>query len=140
MPDNLEGYDALIITGGHGHIYDEEQHPHLKQEKRLTQLALKKHVPFLGVCLGCQLLASVLGATVKPYSPLRVGFISVQLTDEGQFDPFYHGLHKEHFAFQWHDDLIELPSESVLLATTPEQEIMAFRYGWVTILRLYSCL
>jgi GMP synthase (glutamine-hydrolysing) len=129
IPSNLTGYHALVIFGGLEHVYDEPQKPHISQEKQLIQHALSHDIPFLGICFGCQLLASALGANVYPCSPARLGFLRILLTDAGRVDSLYQGLPDNQQAFQWHDDLFDLPDNAILLANNDQHEPQSFRYG-----------
>ncbi len=81
----LEGYDVLWVMGGPMDVWDVEEHPWLVEEKR----AIRKWVremerPFLGLCLGHQLLADALGGTCGPQRPPEIGVSRVDLTDEGR--------------------------------------------------------
>jgi GMP synthase (glutamine-hydrolysing) len=129
LPSDTTPYHAVVIFGGLEHVYDEPYMPHIKQEKRLIQHALGQKLPFLGICFGCQLLASTLGANVYPTSPGRLGFVRAELTKDGQQDPFYQGLPGYQQAFQWHDDLIDLPERAQLLSVANGNEVQAFRAG-----------
>lgn len=129
VPTDPTAYGAIIIFGGQEHVYDEPQPPHIAQEKQLIQSALDNNIPFLGICFGCQLLAATLGARVYPTSPARLGFVLIELTNAGRKDPLFQWLPGYQQAFQWHDDLFELPEGTQLLALTHEGEVQAFRAG-----------
>ncbi|GLV56776.1 GMP synthase [Dictyobacter sp. S3.2.2.5] len=128
MPTDAAGYDATIIFGGLEHVYDELKQPFITREKRLVASVLERKLPFLGICFGCQLLASALGAEVYKCTP-SLGFVRIDLTEDGQRDPFYHGFADYQQAFQWHDDDFDLPAGAVLLATAHGRESQAFRWG-----------
>lgn len=129
FPSDTTPYQAVVIFGGLEHVYDEPHLPHITQEKRLIQHVLEQKLPFLGICFGCQLLASLLQAKVYPCSPARLGFVRAELTQEGQKDPLYQGLPGYQQAFQWHDDLVDLPHRAQLLSVANEGEVQAFRVG-----------
>jgi GMP synthase-like glutamine amidotransferase len=84
--------------------------------------------PFLGVCLGGQLLASVLGARVARGRP-EVGVHDVFLTRAAEHDPLFAGLPARLPALGWHEDCFELPAGAVPLAGSVHRTYQAFRFG-----------
>jgi GMP synthase (glutamine-hydrolysing) len=71
---SLEGYHGLVILGGPMNVDQESRYPHLTHEMELIEQALKKDLPILGICLGAQLIAKVLGAEVRPNSAKEIGW------------------------------------------------------------------
>lgn len=128
LPDPAE-YIAVIALGGYQHVYQAEHYPYMAQEKALLRHVIARDIPYLGICLGGQLLADVLGGQVRRYSRTEIGFFDVHITPEGQQDPLYAGLPGYQTVFQWHEDIFDLPTGAVLLATSSETENQAFRYG-----------
>lgn len=126
---NPATYDALLVLGGSQHANDDEHYPYLLQEKLWIRRALEQEIPFLGICLGGQLLAHVLGGTVKRHSQTEIGFSEVQLTEEGKSDLLYKGFPGYQEVFQWHEDVFDMPAGAVRLATNTITENQAFRYG-----------
>jgi GMP synthase (glutamine-hydrolysing) len=128
LPDPT-AYSAVIALGGSQHVYDEAAYPYFVQEKALICKAVEQHIPYLGLCLGAQLLANALGAQVKQHSMSELGFFDVQLTQEGCRDPLFAGLPGYQKVFHWHEDTFDLPLGAVLLAMSENTENQAFRYG-----------
>lgn len=127
LPPTMDGHAAAVIFGGPMGVYECEAYPFLRVELDWISLALESGKPFLGICLGCQMLAHVLGGRVwlHPDGLHEVGYYPVQPTAEGasMFDPPFS-------AFQWHRDAFEVPSSCTLLARGGEEfENQAFRYG-----------
>jgi GMP synthase-like glutamine amidotransferase len=122
-------FDGVLAMGGPMGAYDDEDHPWLAAEKRLVREAVDAGRPFLGVCLGVQLLASALGAGVHPAEASEVGLLPVELTDEGREDPLFAGLDRRLVSLQWHGDTFELPSGAALLARSDLIPHQAFRAG-----------
>jgi GMP synthase (glutamine-hydrolysing) len=129
LPPHLQGYDALLVLGGPQHAAAEERYPYLVQEKLLIRQAVAEDIPYLGICLGGQLLAHALGAAVHPHHTIELGFYQVELTEEGRQDPLFRGLPGYQQVVHWHEDVFELPPGARLLATAPGTPHQAFRYG-----------
>lgn len=127
----LDRYDALIVMGGPMDVFDEDQYPWLKVEKSVVHDAvLSRNMPFLGVCLGHQLLAQVSGGQVNRMIQSEIGIKSIKLTEHGQMDPLFLGLNSEFDCLQWHScEVSNLPPNGKNLAYSPECEIQALKVG-----------
>jgi GMP synthase-like glutamine amidotransferase len=128
-PSLLAGATHLVVLGGSMNVYQEREYPFLKTECHLIEKAIRADLPTLGICLGAQLVAKVVGATISKASVKEVGWYAVQLTLEGQQDPLFKGLGNELRVFQWHEDTFDLPRGAVLLARSPGCRNQAFRYN-----------
>jgi GMP synthase (glutamine-hydrolysing) len=128
LPDS-SAYDAVLALGGFQHANDDEKHPYFVQEKQWLSSVVEQEIPFLGICLGGQLLAHVLGGSVKRHRLTEIGFTEVQFTEAGKTDPLYADLPGYQEVFQWHEDTFDIPPGAVLLATNSTTENQAFRYG-----------
>lgn len=127
LPDP-KPYDALIVFGGVQHANDDDKYPYFIPEKALLSKAIEHEMPFLGICLGGQLLAHVLGGKVRRHSFTEIGFFDIPFTPEGQKDPLYQGLPGYQKVFHWHEDVFDVPSNATLLASTEVTPNQAFRY------------
>lgn len=125
----LERYDAVILLGGYMGVYDTEDYTHLKFELKLIEEALKRELPILGICLGSQILASVLGATVRPHTEREMGWYDLELTEAGATDPVISHFRKTEKVFQSHGDVFEIPKSAEHLACSKICSGQAFRYG-----------
>src|SRR5947209_3716808 len=103
------GYDAFFILGGPQSTNEDDRYPYLAQEKVLLRQAVEQDIPFLGICLGGQLLAGALEAQVVRHVTSEIGFFEVQLTEAGKDDPLFEGLPGYQQVIQWHDDVFSLP-------------------------------
>lgn len=125
LPD-WQRFDGIIAMGGPMGAYEDERFPWLAAEKRLIADAVRAEVPFWGCCLGAQLLAASLGASVHPGSAPEVGVLSVERTVAGAKDPVFSLAPREFMALQWHGDTFELPDGAVRLAGSQAYEQQAF--------------
>lgn len=128
LPDWRE-FDAVLAMGGPMGAEDDSEHPWLEAERRLLREATAAGRPFLGVCLGVQLLAAALGARVRTLDSAEVGRLPVELTAEGRRDPLFAGIGEPLISLQWHGDTFELPSGAVRLASSAIAPNQAFRFG-----------
>jgi GMP synthase-like glutamine amidotransferase len=128
---SLDRYDALWVMGGPMDVWEEDLHPWLIQEKAaIREAVVDRKLPYFGLCLGHQLLASALGAEVGKMPAAEVGLLSVELTEAGRQDPLMAGLPAQQIALQWHGAEVKaLPPGAVALASSPLCAIQAMRVG-----------
>jgi GMP synthase (glutamine-hydrolysing) len=130
LPDWRE-IDLVLAMGGPMGAYDETAHPWLAAEKEWIEAAVRAGTPYLGVCLGAQLLAASLGAQVRPGDAPEVGILPVEVTGPGRADPVFGVLGGQFPALQWHGDTFALPSGAVHLGRSAAYPNQAFRFGEV---------
>jgi GMP synthase-like glutamine amidotransferase len=98
--------------------------------KAFIRECVQRETPFLGVCLGGQLLADILGGRVTTNSPYgEKGSQTVSLTAAGEEDPLFAGVPRQFISFQWHNDSFEIPMGGTHLAYSPACPGQAFRFG-----------
>ncbi len=129
---SLQGYHGLVVLGGPMSANDENNYQHLHTEKILIEQAIKEQIPLLGICLGAQLIARVLGAKVSSCPQKEIGWHSLYATKAGQIDPLFSPIGKSRKIFQWHGDMFQTPSTAEKLAWSDLCENQAFRYGETT--------
>jgi len=125
----LEDISALIVLGGAMGANDDPMHPFLADLKELICRIVRAGIPYLGVCLGGQLLAAALGAKVESCRWEEIGNFHVTLTEEGGRDRLFCGVPKRFAAFQWHHDSFDIPPGGNLLAYSAACPHQAFRIG-----------
>lgn len=130
IPD-LAAYDALWVMGGPMDVWDVEEHPWLVAEKAAIRTWVRDlNKPYLGLCLGHQLLADALGGTCGPQVPAEIGIMDVELTEAGLADPLFSGLEPTQTCLQWHSVCVAQPPEgAVVLARSPACSVQAMRIG-----------
>ncbi len=128
---SLAGYDALWVMGGPMDVWEEERYPWLVDEKAVIREAVSERgMPFLGICLGHQLLADALGGAVAPMAQPEVGILDVELTPAGRSDPLLAGLPQGFKCLQWHDaEVVEPPPDATVLAGSSRCAVQALRVG-----------
>ncbi len=131
LPASLDGYDALWVMGGPMDVWQEDAHPWLKDEKAFIRDAVgERGMPFLGLCLGHQLLAEALGGSVGPSEVPEIGVMDVQLTEAGATGVLFDGLPERFDCLQWHSAEIKtLPEGAQVLATSPACAVQAMKWG-----------
>ena len=129
LEPSIQKYDGLILLGGYMGVYEADRYNHLKTEMKLIEDALKLELPILGICLGAQILAHVLGAKVQKHHEREMGWYDLDLTTEGTRDPVLEHFQPKEKLFQSHGDTFEIPKAAVHLAKSAICEGQAFRYG-----------
>jgi GMP synthase (glutamine-hydrolysing) len=125
----LSGTSAVIVLGGSMGVHDVENHPFLVKVKKYILEVLNSGKPYLGICLGGQLLADVLNARVSSALCGERGTHSISLTGEGLKDPLFRSVPGLFTTFQWHNDSFALPEAAIRLASSGGCPNQAFRYG-----------
>jgi GMP synthase (glutamine-hydrolysing) len=125
----VERYDGVILLGGYMGVYESDSYAHLKVELKLIEEALRRELPILGICLGSQILAAVLGSTVRRHTEREMGWYDVELTPAGLADPVIGHFQPTEKMFQSHGDTFEIPSSAEHLARSAICAGQAFRYG-----------
>jgi GMP synthase (glutamine-hydrolysing) len=129
VPETLGDASGLVVMGGPMGVGDAQERPHLRAECALIEAALQHGHPVLGVCLGSQLLAHVLGADVHPGPTMELGWHDLTLTQAAANDPLWHDVTSPLPAFHWHGDVFDLPKGAVSLAHSKQTAHQAFRHG-----------
>lgn len=123
-----EDYDWLVIMGGPMGVYDEVEHPWLLSEEKCIYEAIQAGKTVIGICLGAQLIATVLGAHVYNSPQKEIGWFPVHKTTNGKIHPLLDSIPNTFTAFHWHGDTFELPAGSVDLFYTNICPNQAFLY------------
>jgi GMP synthase (glutamine-hydrolysing) len=130
--EDLAGLDAaapdlVVVLGGPIGAGDEVDYPFLAQELDFVRRRLDAGGALLGICLGAQIIARVLGAAVKPMGVKEIGFSPLVFTGAGQVSPL--GALGALPVFHWHGDQFDIPAGAVRLAGTEICRNQAFAFG-----------
>lgn len=129
VPD-VSAYDMMVVMGGPQDVWQEDKYPWLIAEKA----AIRKFVvdlgrPYLGICLGHQLLAAAIGGEVALGKTPEVGLLTVKQTRAGLNDRIFRGISDPIDVLQWHGaEVVSLPDDAHVLASSDACAVQAFRY------------
>ena len=132
LPRGTAGVDGMIILGGPMHAGDDLNYPAFRALMPLVRRLHAQGKPLFGICLGAQLIARAFGRSVYRFGGCEVGYLPVQITDEGRQDPLLAGLDVEQRIMQMHEDSFDLPEGAVLLMRNAACPNQAFRLGRAT--------
>lgn len=130
IPD-VDDFDAMLVMGGPMDVWQEDELPWLKDEKAaIRRFVAELDRPFLGFCLGHQLLASALGGEVGPSRASEIGIMPVSLTEDGAGHPAFAGFPEAFEVLQWHSSEVTVPpAGATLLASSPVTGNQAMAIG-----------
>lgn len=120
-------FDLLIIMGGTASIYDSLQELWYLEEKKFLEKCIKQRIKILGICLGSQILASILGSSVYKGRASEIGWFPVKFRKEKNRDMDF--LPDEITSFHWHGDTFDLPEGALHLASSEATPNQAFIYN-----------
>ncbi len=126
---SLDAFDWLVVMGGPMNVDEHDAYPWLVAEKQFLRDAIEKKKYILGICLGAQLAAEVLGGRVTCNREKEIGWFPVRLTDAGCASPILAGLPECFLAFHWHGDTFAIPPGAQRLAESHACQNQAFSFG-----------
>ncbi|MDX9702152.1 MAG: type 1 glutamine amidotransferase [Candidatus Auribacterota bacterium] len=121
--------DWLIIMGGPMSVGEERLYPWLADEKRYIGRLIEQGKPVVGICLGAQLIANVLGAKVYRNRHKEIGWFPVNLTASAKKSAVFSRLPDSFYAFHWHGDTFDIPSGALWTASSEACGHQAFEYN-----------
>ena len=137
VPESLDGYSGLIIMGGPQSVYEEGTFPYLRAEKMLAREAVDNNIPLIGVCLGSQIIADVLGSEVHPSGGVEIGWKDVTRSAEIAGNPILSPLPQTFRPLHWHGDVYDLPNGATPIGSSEMTSCQGFTYGTSTYALLF---
>jgi GMP synthase-like glutamine amidotransferase len=132
-PEAIWDYNMLVVMGGPMNIYEHDKYPWLAAEKQAIQKAIDNKKYVLGICLGAQLVADVMGAPVTKNAHKEIGWLPVVQTKEIVSCRPFDALPKEYMAFHWHGDTFGIPKGAVLQGSSAGCANQGFMYDGTVI-------
>ena len=132
IPENLSKFDAMFCMGGPMDTWMEDKYPWLTSEKqKIKNFVVDLKKPYLGFCLGCQLLGEVIGGKVVKSTKPEIGMLDVNFLKEKNNDALFSSFPDKVKALQWHSyEVINLENNKdiTLLASSPTTTYQIFKY------------
>ena len=133
IPSNLDEFDAMLCMGGPMDTFMEDEFNWLVGEKKaIGEYVLNLKKPFLGFCLGCQLLGEVLGGKVVQSNPPEIGVLDIDVSDQAITDPVFNFLPNKIKALQWHSyevQGLESNPNINIIGSSPTTKYQIFGYN-----------
>ena len=133
IPEDLNGFDAMLCMGGPMDTWMEDEYPWLAEEKRrIREWVIDLQKPFMGFCLGCQLLGEVLGGKVAQSNPAEIGVLDISMTAAARRDTLFADYPETIKAVQWHSwEVTDLDDNAdvTLLGSSDSTRYQIFKYG-----------
>ena len=132
IPNNIEEFDGMLCMGGPMDTWMEEEFPWLIEEKnKIKQFVVELQKPYLGFCLGCQLLGEVLGGDVVKSKPPEIGILDINMDQASSNDILFGEFKSTIKALQWHSyevQNLESNHDITLLGSSPTTKYQIFKY------------
>ena len=132
IPNNLNFFDGMLCMGGPMDTWMEKDYPWLIEEKKkIKEFVVELNKPYLGFCLGCQLLGEVIGGKVVKTNNPEIGMLDVNFLDEKKKDILFADFPEKITSLQWHSyevQELEKNKDVTLIASSKETKYQIFRY------------
>ena len=132
IPKDLNQFDAMFCMGGPMDTWMEQDYPWLKEEKkRISEFVLNLKKPYLGFCLGCQLLGEVIGGKVVKSEPSEIGILDINFIQNGKDENIFSSFPKQIKSLQWHSYEVrnlENNKDVTLIASSDVTKYQIFKY------------
>jgi GMP synthase-like glutamine amidotransferase len=132
IPANLSKFDAMFCMGGPMDTWMEKEHPWLVDEKKaIKEFVVDLKKPYLGFCLGCQLLGEVVGGKVVKSNIPEIGMLNISFSNNKNNDALFSKFPEEITSLQWHSyevQGLENNKDVTHLASSPETKYQIFKY------------
>ncbi|OOP56343.1 MAG: hypothetical protein AYP45_09825 [Candidatus Brocadia carolinensis] len=129
VPKLEKDFQSVISLGGPMNVYEEEKYRFLRDEDVLLKRIAEEEVPFLGICLGAQLIAKATGARVTKNPEKEIGWYKIVLNGHGLKDDLFKDIPEVFQVFQWHGDTFSIPHGGRRLAFSELCQNQTLKYG-----------
>ena len=132
IPNDLSKFDAMFCMGGPMDTYMEDQYPWLIEEReKIKEFVVTLKKPYLGFCLGCQLLGEAVGGQVVRSNPSEIGMMEINFSDKKNDDSLFSSFPNKIKSLQWHSyevNNLESNKDVTILASSPITKYQIFKY------------
>ena len=132
IPNDLSKYDAMFCMGGPMDTWMEKDYPWLIEEKKkIKEFVVDFKKPYLGFCLGCQLLGEVVGGSVVKSKNPEIGMLNINFSDKKKSDLLFNQFPDQIKSLQWHSyevQGLDKKKDITLLASSSETKYQIFKY------------
>jgi len=132
IPKNLNNFDAMFCMGGPMDTWMEKDYPWLIEEKkRIREFVVELKKPYLGFCLGCQLLGEVIGGQVTRSEPSEIGILDIEFIENKNKDNLFSSFPNQIKSLQWHSyevQNLENNKDVTLIASSAVTKYQIFKY------------
>ncbi len=132
IPNDLNKFDAMFCMGGPMDTWMEDKYPwFVNEKKKIKQFVVDLQKPYLGFCLGCQLLGEVIGGKVVKSNPAEIGMMDINFSNNKNTDNLFSSFPKKIKSLQWHSyEVCDLESNKdvTILASSPITKYQIFKY------------
>jgi len=132
IPNDLSKFDAMFCMGGPMDTYMEDQYPWLIEEReKIKEFVVTLKKPYLGFCLGCQLLGEAVGGQVIRSNPSEIGMMDINFSDKKNNDSLFSSFPNKIKSLQWHSyevNNLESNKDVTILASSPITKYQIFKY------------
>ena len=132
IPKDLSKFDAMFCMGGPMDTWMEKEYPWLIEEKKkIKKFVMDLKKPYLGFCLGCQLLGEVVGGKVVKSNPAEIGILDINFSKNKEKDKLFSSFPNKIKSLQWHSyeaQALEKNKDVTVLASSPVTKYQIFKY------------
>ena len=132
IPNDLSKFDAMFCMGGPMDTYMEDQYPWLIEEReKIKEFVVTLKKPYLGFCLGCQLLGEAVGGKVVKSNPAEIGMMDINFSNKKNNDSLFSSFPNKIKSLQWHSyevNNLESNNDVTILASSPITKYQIFKY------------
>ena len=132
IPNDLNKFDAMFCMGGPMDTWMEDKYPWLIEEKKkIKNFVVELKKPYLGFCLGCQLLGEAVGGKVVKSNPAEIGMMDINFSNKKNNDSLFSSFPNKIKSLQWHSyevNNLESNKDVTILASSPITKYQIFKY------------